>query len=97
MTFFVFSPFMLSFCALTSFACFSNELWVSFFLNCKFLCIRDTSSLFLFFKDFMYLFFRERKGERGGEKHQHVVASHAPPTGDLACIPGMCPEWELNQ
>ena len=38
-------------------------------------------------KDFIYLFFREsgRKEEREGEKHQPVVASNAPPTGDLAC------------
>ena len=30
--------------------------------------------------------FREggREGEREGEKHQCVVASHVPPTGDLA-------------
>ena len=34
--------------------------------------------------------------EREGEKHQCVVASHVPPTGDLACNPGMCPGWELN-
>ena len=47
-----------------------------------------------FFKYFIYLF-SER--EREGEKHQCVVASHAPPTGDLACNPGMCPEWEANQ
>ena len=26
-----------------------------------------------------------------------MVASCAPPTGDLACNPGMCPDWELNQ
>ena len=25
-----------------------------------------------------------------------MVASHMPPTGDLACNPGMCPDWELN-
>ena len=25
-----------------------------------------------------------------------MVASHAPPTGDLAYNPGMCPDWELN-
>ena len=25
------------------------------------------------------------------------VASHAPPTGDLARNPGLCPEWESNQ
>ena len=37
------------------------------------------------------------KGEREGEKHQCVVASRTPPTGDLALIPGLCPDWELNQ
>ena len=46
---------------------------------------------------FIHLFiFREGKGERDGEKHQCVVASHVPPTGDLACNPGMCPDWESN-
>ena len=42
--------------------------------------------------------FRERrkKGEREGEKHQCVVASYVPPTGDLAYNLGMCPDWELN-
>ena len=25
------------------------------------------------------------------------VASRTPPTGDPACNPGMCPNWELNQ
>ena len=34
---------------------------------------------------------------REGEKHQCVIASHAPPTGDLASNPGMCPDWEVNQ
>ena len=46
---------------------------------------------------FIYLFLeRGREGEREGEKHQCVVASHTPPTGDLAHNPGMCPDWELN-
>ena len=40
---------------------------------------------------------RGREGEREREKHQCVVASHVPPSGDLACNPGMCPDWELNQ
>ena len=35
--------------------------------------------------------------EREGEKHQCVVASRMPPTGDLAHNPGMCPAWESNQ
>ena len=34
-----------------------------------------------------------REGEREGEG---VVASCVPPTGDLACNPGMCPDWESN-
>ena len=46
----------------------------------------------IFVKDFIYLFL-EGKGKRG-EKHQCVVASLMPPTGDLACNPGMCPDWE---
>ena len=51
-----------------------------------------------FFKDFIYLFLERGEGrEKEGEKHQWVVASHMPPTGDLACNPGMCPDWELNQ
>ena len=37
------------------------------------------------------------EGEREGEKHQQVVASCVPPTGDLACNPGICPDWESNQ
>ena len=40
---------------------------------------------------------RGREEEREGEKHQCVVASHVPPTGDLAHNPGMSPDWESNQ
>ena len=53
------------------------------------------------FDPYFVLFFfkreRGREGEGEGEKHQCVVASHAPPTGDLAHNPGMCPNWESNQ
>ena len=48
----------------------------------------------------MYLFtFRERRREREREeeKHQCVIASLVPPTGDLACSLGMYPDWESNQ
>ena len=47
----------------------------------------------------IHFIFRERgrEGEREGEKYQCVVASRTPPTGDLACNPGMCPDWEWNQ
>ena len=51
--------------------------------------------ILLFFKDFIYLF-SEGKGGKEGGKHQCVVASHAPPTGDLARNPGMCPDWKSN-
>ena len=57
--------------------------------------VKSPSINFIFFsKDFI---FRAGEGEREGEKHQCVVASRAPPTGDLACNPGMCPDWESNQ
>ena len=45
--------------------------------------------LFLFFKGFIY--FLEKRGRKRGKETSSVVASHAPPTGDLACNPGMCP------
>ena len=48
----------------------------------------------------LYLFiFRERgrEGEREGVKHQCLVASSIPHTRDMACNPGMCPDWESNQ
>ena len=54
-------------------------------------------NFFLFLKDFTYLFLERGKGGRKGEKHQCVVASRVPPTGDLACNPGMSPDWESNQ
>ena len=67
-------------------------------------CHNSPSSSFLislreFFKIFYLFIFRERgrEGEREGEKHQCVVASHAPPTGDTAHNPGMCSDWESNQ
>ena len=39
---------------------------------------------------------RGERREKEREKHQCVVASCAPPTGDLVCNPGMCSDWELN-
>ena len=47
---------------------------------------------------FYVFIFREREseGEREEEKHHCVVASRAPPAGDLAYNPGMFPDWESN-
>ena len=53
--------------------------------------------LSFFLNEFICLFLETGEGkEREGEKHQCVVASRAPPAGDLTCNPGMCPDWELN-
>ena len=46
---------------------------------------------------YLFIFRERREGEREGEKHQCMGASHMPPTGDLAHNPGMCPDWESNQ
>ena len=52
--------------------------------------------LLLLFLKILFIFReRGREGEEG-EKHQRVTASSAPPAGDLAHNPGMCPDWELN-
>ena len=60
----------------------------------------NVSSIFIFFKGFYILIFREggREGEREGEKHQRVVASGGPSTGDLVQNPGTSalPDWESN-
>ena len=51
-----------------------------------------------FLKLFIYLFLERGEGrEKEGEKHQCVVASHTPPTGDLAHNPGTCTDGESNQ
>ena len=38
-----------------------------------------------------------KERERNMSEKQQSVASLMPPTGDLACNPGMCPNWELNK
>ena len=55
----------------------------------------ESCFVLVFLKEFFVLFL-EGKARREGEKHQCVVTSHVPPTGDLACNPGMCPHWESN-
>ena len=50
-----------------------------------------SSNVICIFLRFYLFIFRERgrEREREGEKHQCVVASRAPPTGDLAHNPGI--------
>ena len=56
----------------------------------------NTNLLFLLFKKRFYLFLEREGREKEGEKYQCVVASHTPPTGDLACNPGMCPRLRIE-
>ena len=66
----------------------------SFFFHCS----------SLFFKERFYLFLERGEGkEKEWERNinvwqmEWVVASHTPQVGDLACNPGVCPEWESNR
>ena len=52
--------------------------------------------LFIYLKTLFIFLERGREREREGEKHQSVVASQAPPTGDLAHNPGMCPRLGIE-
>ena len=46
-----------------------------------------------FLRHYLFIFRQsEREGERVGAKHQCVVVSSSPPTGDLACNPGIYPD-----
>ena len=71
------------------------------FLDSQFCFIHWSSCLLVSVLHCFLRFIFQREQERGerererGEKHSSV-ASLMPPTGDLACNPGMCPDWELN-
>ena len=56
------------------------------------------SFLFLhsFFKDLFIYFLERGQGREKEEKHQCVVPSHTPPTGDLFHNPGMCPRLGIE-
>ena len=67
--------------------------FLEIFLSVGSVCLCISTLVAIFKKD---LFIFRQKG-RKGEKHQCAVAPHLAPTGDLACSPGMCPDWESNQ
>ena len=48
------------------------------------------SGSFFFLRFYLVTLRREGKEKEGERKHQCVVASHKPPTGDLAHNPGLC-------
>ena len=47
-------------------------------------------------KKILFIYF-QREEWRKREKHPCAVASRTPPTGVLACNPGMSPDWESKQ
>ena len=50
----------------------------------------SSNVIYIFLRFYLFIFReRGRERERVGEKHQCVVASRAPPTGDLAHNPGI--------
>ena len=56
-------------------------------------------TLLYFFFNFIYLFLERGEG-RETERERNInvwLPLMWPPTGDLACNPGMCPDWESNQ
>ena len=59
------------------------------------MCVYTHIYIFYMFCLFIDLFL-DRGGGREREKQLYVVASCMPPTRDLSCNPGMCPDWELN-
>ena len=61
----------------------SSEVFLSIYLS-----IYHLFTYLLFFRQ------RGREGEGEGKKHQRVVASHTPPTGNLARNPSMCSYWK---
>ena len=85
-----------------SFPCFYH-IYTSF-RSCILLCGYSIGllsskkfSLIIFIKILFYLFLERGEGrEKEGEKHQCVVSSHVPSTGDPARNPGLCPDWESN-
>ena len=57
-----------------------------------------TTSNYCFFKDFIYLFFREGKGgkKKGRETSMCGCLLCAPPTGDQAGNPDVCPRLGIE-
>ena len=81
--------------------CFSEQLHhftslAAMYEGSSFPIFAKTCYLSFFLRFYLLLERGEREGERKGEKHQCVVASHVSRTGDLACNPGICPDWESN-
>ena len=91
------------FCVGFSWPALEHRYFVLFYyLSCFLILTQGYVFIYLFFRFYLFIFRerggREKERERNievWEKHQLAV-SCGPPTGDLACNPGMCPDWESN-
>ena len=95
-----FNPFTFSLCRSFVVMWVCCRQLICFLIHSATLCLFiGAFSPFTVFKKIYLSIFSERgrKGEREGEKHQCVVASHVPAAEDLAHNPSMCPDSELNQ
>ena len=50
-----------------------------------------------FLKQTLFIFRQRRNGGERGREKSMCGCTLVPPTGDLACNPGMWPDWEPNQ
>ena len=59
-----------------------------------------SKEIFIYYYYLKILFILEGKGEKNQCVRETSIScllySRPPTTGDLACSPGMCPDWELN-
>ena len=86
--------------ALASFLIFASLIGIEwnlryFNLYFFFLVIVEFEHLSLFKR--FYLFLEKGEGREKGRETSVCDCLLVPPTGDLACNPGMCHDWELNR
>ena len=46
---------------------------------------------------YVCMYVEKREGKERGREMLSVVVPCVPPTGNLACNSGICPDWESNQ
>ena len=56
----------------------------------------STTLLFIFLRFYLFILDRGEWKEKERETSMCGCLSHIPLTGNLACNPSMCPDWELN-
>ena len=73
----------------------SNMFFTDLAACCVTLGIKYSHSTLLFLRFYLFIFRERGKEEKKGRETSMGCLSQAP-NGDLACNPGMCPDWESN-